>query len=187
MKHRFKHICYNVNDLLIGCTTLKEFIKRADKQSKLHPENWDSETYKGDALEALVEVLINSSPIDKRINITNYSPWNTDTQGKDRGIDGTGLSHDEKPHTVQIKSRTNTTGYLEANNDKLSNFVAMSCTLYMGKEVDMTIFTTAEGVVNHTLEEMYSDKVRVIGYKEMAKLIDNNLAFWKTFYNEMLV
>jgi hypothetical protein len=55
-----------------------------------------------------------------------------------------------------------------------------------GKEVDMTIFTTAEGVVNHTLEEMYSDKVRVIGYKEMAKLLDNNLAFWKTFYNEML-
>lgn len=185
MKHRFKHTCYNVDELLLGCNTLKEFIKRIEKQSQLHPENWEPETYKGDALEALVEVLINHSPIDKRINIKGYTPWNTDLQGKDRGIDGQGVSHNGNIHTVQVKLRSNTTSFLEANKDSISNFVAMSFSNNRGKDIDLTIFTSAEGVVSHTLSEMYGDSVRVIGYKELSKLVDNNLAFWNMFYNDM--
>jgi predicted helicase len=185
MQHRFKHTCYDVRKLLLGCTTLKEFVKRSVKQSEERPELWDPMTYRGDAFEALVEVLINCSPIDKRINIVNYSPWDTKKFGDDMGVDGLGKSHNGNPHTVQVKFRSNPTELLTANKDHISNFVAKSLSMYKGQDVDMTIFTTANSLLKTTNEGMYHDMVRTMGFKEISKMIDKNQSFWYIFCNEM--
>jgi hypothetical protein len=185
MKHRFKQTCYDSTALLNKCSTLNEFMKRLTKQSAQNPDMWDEMTYRGDGFEALVEVLINSSPIDKRINITNYSPWNVKTHGADMGVDGIGESHNGKPHTVQVKYRSNVTEELTANKDHISNFVAKSLLMNQGKDVDMTIFTTANDLLETINEGMYHGKVRTLGYKEISKLIDKNDSFWSIFRMEM--
>jgi Tfp pilus assembly major pilin PilA len=185
MQHRFKKTCYDKSALLNKCSTLKEFMKRLTKQSTENPDLWDEMTYRGDGFEALVEVLINSSPIDKRINITNYSPWNVKTHGSDMGVDGLGVSHDGTPHTVQVKFRSNVTEDLTANKDHISNFVAKSVLMHQGKDVDMTIFTTANDLLNVINEGMYHGKVNTLGYKKISKLIDKNDSFWAIFRKEM--
>lgn len=180
MKHRFKVTCYDSNKLLEGVNTLSKFMRKLIDQSALHPDRWDPETYKGDGFEALVEVLINSSPIDKRINITDYEP----VTSSDYGIDGAGKTHSGKPHTIQVKFRSNVYKSLTANQDHISNFVAKSVIDY-GNEVEMTIFTTAKDLNRAVSESMYGDRVRTIGYKELSNLIDKNESFWNIFRKEM--
>jgi hypothetical protein len=160
-------------------------MKRLIKQSESQPERWDPMTYRGDGFEALVETLITLSPIDKRINIVDYRPWNSKIDGPDMGIDGLGKSHDGTIHTVQAKFRSNTDSQLTANEDHISNFVAKSSMMYRGKNVNMTIFTTAKNLLSVVNEEMYHDQVRVLGYNEISKMIDDNHAFWSCFRSEM--
>lgn len=185
MKHRFKHTCYNAKELLDKCNKLSTFMTRLVKQSDNDPDSWDPHTYRGDGFEALIEVLIKYSPIDKRINITEYEPWDISVNGPDMGVDGTGRSHNGTPHTVQIKFRSNTQKDLTANEDHVSNFVAKSLSMHQGRDVDMTIFTTAKDLLSSTNEGMYHGKVKTFGYKEISKLVDNNIPFWTVFKQEM--
>jgi hypothetical protein len=55
---------------------------RLVKQSASEPDMWDPVLYRGDGFEAFVETLIKLSPIDKRINIVEYSPESTNPQLK---------------------------------------------------------------------------------------------------------
>ena len=159
-------------------------MNRLVKQSSLRPFDWDSETYCGDGLEALCEVLINASPIDKRLNIIDYQVWNVKEHGADMGIDGCGVGFDGLTHCVQIKFRTNTQNDLTANHDHISNFVAMSET-FAGADRHMTLITTAKGLRQTTNDEMYGGKVRTLGYEQLSKLVDENTAFWQLFLDEM--
>jgi hypothetical protein len=169
-KHDFKHICYNSEDLFSNVDNLSKFMNRLDKQSVLHPERWSPEDYKGKALEALIEVLILTSPVDARIDIIDYEP----VLKQDYGIDGVGKSHHGETHTVQIKYRSNVVKSLTANEDHISNFVAKSDSDYLdemistGKKIKMTIFTTAKDLNQKVNEGIYRDRVRVVGYKELS-------------------
>lgn len=188
MKHRFKSICPDAGKLLKDVDKLSAFMRKADKLSNdpvWISRNWTPDDYKGDALEALVEVLILYSPIDKRINIVDYRPHDNKLDGKDMGIDGYGISHDGKLHTVQVKYRSNVRKDLTANEDHISNFVAKTTSSPKYRDADMTIFTTAKDLNTQVKEDMYHDRVRVIGYKELTKLIDGNLPFWRLFRTEM--
>jgi hypothetical protein len=147
--------------------------------------NWTPDEYKGDALEALIEVLISYSPIDKRINIVEYRPHDNKVDGQDMGIDGYGMSHDGNLHTVQIKYRSNVQRALTANEDHISNFVAKTLSNPKYQNADMTIFTTANNLNQKTNENMYHNRVRVLGYKDLCKLVDNNLPFWQAFRSNM--
>ena len=40
------------------------------------------------------------------------------------------------------------------------------------------VFTTATGLHFYTDKEMYKNKVKTYGFKELKNLIDNNLPFW---------
>jgi hypothetical protein len=188
MNHRFKLICPNAGILLKGVDKLSTFMRNVDKLST-DPAwtcgNWSPEEYKGDALEALVEVLVSHSPIDKRINIVDYRPHNNKVDGKDMGIDGYGVSHSGNLHTIQVKYRSNTRKDLTANEDHISNFVAKTTSSPKFRDADMTIFTTAKDLNTKVNEGMYHDRVRVLGYKDLAKLVDNNPAFWRVFRAEM--
>jgi hypothetical protein len=189
MNHRFRLICPNANKLLNGVDKLSTFMRNVDKLSTdplWTSGNWSPEEYKGDALEALVEVLVTNSPIDKRINIVDYRPHNNKVDGKDMGIDGYGVSHSGNLHTIQIKYRSNIRKDLTANEDHISNFVAKTRTSPTYRTADMTIFTTAKGLNQKILQEMYhDDNINVLDYKDLAKLVDNNPAFWRVFRAEM--
>lgn len=189
MKHRFKLICPNANKLLKGVDTLGAFMRNVDKLSTdpaWTSGNWTPDEYKGDALEALVEVLIAYSPIDKRINIVDYRPHDNKVDGKDMGIDGYGISHNGNLHTIQVKYRSNVLKELTANEDHISNFVAKTRTSPKYRDADMTIFTTAKGLNQKILQEMYNDdRINVLNYKDLCKLVDANTAFWKAFRAEM--
>ena len=185
MKHPFKYRCYDAKTLLEGCNTLSMFMRRLEKQA--HEDRgmgWTYEDYVGMGFEAFVEVLINLSPIDKRIGIVEYSPHDNDKHGQDMGIDGYGLSaYDRKPHTIQCKYRGNTQKSLTANEDHISNFVAKS--LGYGPDIGMTIFTTGKDLMEKINQEMYNGRVRTLGYRELSKLVDENRSFWDAFLKEM--
>lgn len=190
MKHRFKNICPNAGELLNNVNKLSTFLGRIEKLCKdpLWISNgWSADEYKGDALEAFVEVLINASPIDKRIGIIDYRPSSVKLDGPDMGIDGYGRSHNNTPHTVQVKYRSDFTKDLTANADSISNFVANTTTHPVYKDADMTIFTTANALNRQVSENMYHDRIRVLGYNELRKLVDDNIPFWNIFRAEMNV
>lgn len=188
MKHRFKLICPNADKLLTGVSKLSTFMRNVDKLS-IDPAwtsgNWTPDEYKGDALEALVEVLITQSPIDKRINIIEYRPHNNKVDGKDMGIDGYGVSHNGNLHTIQVKYRSNTQKDLTANEDHISNFVAKTTSSPIYRDADMTIFTTAKGLDRKINEGMYHDRIKVKDYSDLTKLIDDNIPFWNALRTEM--
>lgn len=185
MKHRFLNTCYNPAELLVGCNKLGTYMRRLVKQSDSDPDMWDPLVYRGDGFEALVEVLVAASPIDKRINLSNYQPWDVGTHGPDMGVDGIGTTHGGEPHTVQIKFRNNTQQTLTANEDHISNFVAKSLSMHPNVTVHMTVFTTADSLMESTNQEMYHGRVKTLGYRELTKLVDGNAAFWNIFRAEM--
>ena len=187
MKHRFRYVCGNPLELLENVNKLSTFMSRLNKQSEAQVGNgqgWTSDEYKGMAFEAFTEVLINSSPIDKRVNIVNYRVHNAKLDGKDVGIDGYGESHNGTPHTIQVKYRSNVTNDL-TTRDHISNFVATTTANPIYKDADMTVITTAKDVNQFLRENMYHDRVRVLGYKELSNMINDNAAFWDTFRTEM--
>ena len=185
MKHAFKYRCYDAKKLLEGCEKLSTFMSRLNKQSSEdHGMGWSPDEYKGMGFEALVEVLIKASPIDKRIGIKDYSPHNYKTDGQDMGVDGYGLSHNGNLHTVQIKFRSDVMTDL-TTRDMISNFVANTTASPVYKDADMTLFTTANGLGQKISENMYHNRVRTLGYKDLTKLVDTNQAFWDCFKAEM--
>lgn len=185
MKHRFRKVCYNPNQLLEGVNDLAKFMRNLERQaSEDHARGWTADEYKGMAFEALIEVLITASPVDKRINITDYRPHNAKIDGRDMGIDGFGLSHNGRQHTVQIKYRIDPNAVL-TTRDSISNFVAKTMSHPDYRDADMTIFTTAKDLHQVIAEDMYHGRVRTLARRDLSKLIDNNTAFWNLFRSEM--
>lgn len=185
MKHRFRWTCYDAEELLSGVDKLSTFMNRINKQAEEeHHKGWSPDDYKGMGFEALVEVLIKNSPVDKRINIVDYRPHSSRLDGSDVGIDGYGNNHSGIPATVQIKFRSNIMEDLKTR-DSISNFVATTTANPKFKDADMVIFTTAKDLNQFLAEKMYHDRVRTLGYYELTKLIDGNMSFWNRFRKEM--
>src|ERR1039457_2002960 len=93
--HHFKLIGYDHHALLAAdVKTLPHFMRNLNKQSELYPDCFEPNDYKGDAAEAMVECLVNYSPIDPRINCKDYKPT---AQGY-RGVDGIGKTHHNEVH-----------------------------------------------------------------------------------------
>ena len=184
MIHHFKHSCYNIDELLEGCSKLSTFMTRLRKQAENHADSWmiDPDKYFGDGFEAFVESLIAQQGLSKKIMIRDYTPVLED----DLGVDGYGYGPDGEIHTVQAKARGNTESVLTANKDHISNFVAHSHSKFGGesKVKYMTIFTTASDLHNVT-REMYNQEVRVIGNQDLRKLVDNNDMFWAVFRDSL--
>lgn len=185
MKHLFKHRCYDAAKLLTDCNKLNTFMTRVNKQSaEDHGMGWSPDEYKGMAFEALVEILVTASPIDKRIGIKDYRPASTKIDGPDMGIDGYGLSHNGNLHTIQIKYRSDVMSDL-TTRDMISNFVAKTTSSPVYKDADMTLFTTGKGLAQRIADEMYHGRVRTLGFNDLKKLVDNNQAFWDLFRSNM--
>jgi len=178
--HPFLFNSHDINGLLVNVKKLSTFCTRLEQQSLLFPNRYEPEKYKGDGFELFVEALIKLSPADNRIAIGKYIPITSD----DTGVDGKGIGIDGKPATVQVKYRSNNRVLLTANQDHLSNFTSASVLRY---DVDpksknnMLIITTAEGLHYFTEDEMFTKKVRCLGYENLRELVDNNILFWNSF------
>ena len=180
--HPFLKTCHNIDELLLDTNKLSTYCGKLEKQSILWPNRYDPDKYKGDGFELFVEALIKLSPVDNRIGIGNYEPVLSD----DTGVDGFGIGIDGNPATVQVKYRSDATTLLGANKDHLSNFVMSSWGKYkvnVESKSNMLIITTAEGLNTFTDNEMFENKVRCIGYKQLRELVDNNILFWDAFRN----
>lgn len=191
LEHPFIRQSHNLNELLEGCYKLSTFINRLKKQSTMFPDRYDPEKYKGDGFELFVEALIKLHPVDNRIGISDYR---LEDPNKDIGIDGYGIGIDGMISTVQVKFRGDHTQQLTANTDHLSNFTSASKDVFINEAINnpellqniqsknrMLIVTTADGLHHFTDNEMYSNMVRCIGYKELRQLVDNNIIFWDKF------
>jgi hypothetical protein len=178
LQHHFKHVCYDVNQLLDDVDTLSKFMRNLNKQSELKPLHFSPDKYKGDAFESLIEALIILSPVDKRINLIDYSPTEID----EKGVDGVGKSHDGSVHCVQIKYRSDVKKFLTEKEDHIAMFSAFAQAKYKAKF--MTIFTTSAGL-HYNLDD-FDGTVKTFNYADLQKLVDNNDAFW-TNYRTLLL
>lgn len=181
--HSFMYQSHDIGGLIGGCRKLSTFMNRLEKQSVRFPDRYNSDKYKGDGFELLIEALIKLSPVDNRIGISEYEVVLGDN---DRGVDGYGKGMRGQVVTVQVKYRRKTDTYLGANEDHLSNFTSYSQMKYRvelfpknKKEKNMVIFTTADDMHHFTKEKMFLDSVRCIGYKQLKKMLDNNFPFWE--------
>jgi hypothetical protein len=180
LKHIFINRAHDLKGLLQDCNKLSTYCTRLEKQSVLYPDRYNTDNYKGDGFELFVEALIKLSPIDNRIGISEYRVGD---ENNDKGIDGYGIGIDGKLATVQVKYRSNNMQVLTINKDHLSNFVMSSLFEGVNKDTktNMLIVTTADGLHHFTDNEMFLNKVRCIGYKQLRELVDNNLIFWNSF------
>jgi hypothetical protein len=180
LTHKFTFQAHDLDALLLDCNTLDVYCNRLEAQSLLYPDRYDINTYKGDGFELFVEALIKLHPADNRIGIGNYEP----IEGVDTGVDGSGTGTNGKPATVQCKYKSNHTTLLTANDDHLSNFVVASF-LYNNVDVNdknnMLVVTTGVELDPFTQNEMFDNKVRCLGYKQLKSMVDNNMLFWDMF------
>jgi hypothetical protein len=179
LEHHFTNTCYDIDKLFKGVKTLNNFLKNLDKQSQEHPKMWSTNKYKGDGFECLVEAIIKLNPTNTRINITNYHPSQVDEQG----IDGSGETLNGMPHEVQAKLSMDPNRLITEEHEHIAMFPAIAATKHMGKQIQMTLFTTAKDL--HYVLENFNGKVRVLGRKDIEKLV-NTPTFWQHFYNLML-
>ncbi len=177
--HPFKDNCYNPVELFNECSKIGTFCGRLKRQSTLHPDRIEPNKYKGDGLEILVEAYLKLHPVDNRLGITDYVPV---LEG-DYGVDGVGKGNNGGVATVQIKYRSSNY-ILTANKDHLSNFGLNSYARYGVNPSDtknMIIVTTGAGVHHKILSEMFCDKVKVVAYDELKKMLNGNNLFWEAF------
>ena len=169
--HHFPKICYEPDKLKVQ--TLPLWMSRVNDQASNDLNKFKPEKYKGYAFEHLMEVLIRTSPVDKRINMTDYEP----TIDDEKGVDGFGKTHSGETHTAQMKFRTDTTEMITETKDNIAMFPAFSENKYQAKH--MTLFTTCKGL-HYSLND-FEGKVRTLNYKQLRKMLDNNNSFWNIY------
>jgi hypothetical protein len=179
--HGFGLRAHNLVALFDKTNKISTFMNRLEKQSLIDPIRYDSNKYKGDGFEFLVEILLKSHAYDNRLGITSYEP----VQSDDNGVDGVGFNLAAEKCVVQVKYRSNIKTVLTANEDHLSNMISDG--MIKHKVViaeDNTkiprhyVITTATGLHHYTDNENFKGFVHCIGFEQLRAMLDNNLSFW---------
>ena len=186
--HGFGLRAHDLVGLFDKTNKVSTFMTKLEKQSLLDPLRYDSNKYKGDGFEFLVEILLKSHAYDNRLGITNYQPIQLD----DNGVDGVGFNLSGEKCVIQIKYRSNSSSVLTANQDHLSNMISdgmfqhdVSATpdkLKMISEKKTAplhyVITTATGLHHYTDNENFKGFVHCIGYDQLRSMLDGNISFW---------
>lgn len=188
IKHGFGHRCHDLVALFDKTNKVSTFMSKLEKQSLIDPLRYDSNKYKGDGFEFLVEIFLKSHAYDNRLGITNYEP----VQKDDNGVDGVGFNLSGEKCVIQVKYRSDNKSVLTANEDKLSNMIsdgmfqhgvsADTDKLKMISEKKVAplhyVITTATGLHHYTDNENFKGYVHCIGYDQLRSMLDNNISFW---------
>jgi hypothetical protein len=181
IKHGFGVRAHNLVALFDKTNKISTFMNKLEKQSIIDIDRYDSNKYKGDGFEFLVEILLKSHAYDNRLGITNYVP----VQSDDNGVDGFGKNLSGDKCVVQIKYRSNKRTMLTANTDHLSNMISDGMIKHKVVIADDNtkvprhyVITTASGLHHYTDSENFKGFVHCIGFEHLKALLDNNLSFW---------
>jgi len=180
LKHAFVSACKDKKALLDGVDTLKEFMKRIEREAVMASFYIDPEKFKGNVFECFTEYFFNYF---NNVWISNYEP---NPAEEDLGTDGFGIGLNGKPANVQIKYRSNPTYELTANQDHISNFVNDSYGREDEHQVDqkdtqnLLVVTTCKGI-HYVTMNMCHHKVVCINYKDISKWVNKNKQFWDGF------
>jgi len=188
ISHGFGLRCHDIIALFDKTNKISTFMNKLEKQSFIDPLRYDSNKYKGDGFEFLVEIFLKSHAYDNRLGITNYEPIQTD----DNGVDGVGVNLTNEKCVIQVKYRSNNKSVLTATEDKLSNMIsdgmfqhgvsATSDKLKMIAEKKSAplhyVITTASGLHHYTDSENFKGYVHCVGYDHLRSMLDDNLSFW---------
>lgn len=181
IKHGFGLRSHDLFGLFDGTNKVSTFMNKLEKQSLLDPLRYDSDKYKGDGFEFLVEIFLKSHPYDNRIGITDYEPIQID----DNGVDGIGVNLSGDKCVVQVKYRSNNKSVLTTNKDHLGNMIVEAQFKYnINKPEDNTkvpkyyVITTSNGLHHYTDNEVFKGYVYCLGYDQLRSMLDNNISFW---------
>jgi len=187
VSHGFGLRAHNLVALFDKTNKVTTFMNKLEKQSLIDPDRYDSNKYKGDGFEFLVEILLKSHAYDNRLGITNYEP----VQSDDNGVDGVGVNLSGEKCVVQVKYRSNSRSVL-TSDDKLGNMISDGMFKH-GVSADTKVLesiknkqtaplhyviTTATGLHHYTDNEFFKGFVHCIGFDHLKALLDNNLSFW---------
>ena len=181
ISHGFGLRAHDLTALFNKTNKVSTFMGKLEKQSLIDPDRYDSNKYKGDGFEFLVEILLKSHAYDNRLGITNYEP----VQSDDNGVDGVGVNLSGEKCVVQVKYRSNSKTVLTANTDHLSNMISDGMIKHRvviaednTKIPRHYVVTTATGLHHYTDNENFKGFVHCIGFEQLRVLLDNNLSFW---------
>lgn len=181
ISHGFGLRAHDLTALFNKTNKVSTFMGKLEKQSLIDPDRYDSNKYKGDGFEFLVEILLKSHAYDNRLGITNYEP----VQSDDNGVDGVGVNLSGEKCVVQVKYRSNSKTVLTANTDHLSNMISDGMIKHRvviaednTKIPRHYVVTTATGLHHYTDNENFKGFVHCIGFEHLRALLDNNLSFW---------
>jgi hypothetical protein len=202
------------NELLEDCSTLSCFISRIEKYAKIISKSETVEFFdkfgeegakhfKGDVTEVFGEYVLKA--YGRTWGIYNYEPFfTTDGEDQDVGVDGTGITKDERTVTVQIKYG-NWSESLDNTRRRLRTFHWTSKFRYkVGKtsKDQMFVFTLAHDINWKTLGGFFHGRLKFIAQEEsggiymqnndhndpteilsLKSVCGDNPIFWKTFHN----
>jgi hypothetical protein len=181
IKHGFGLRAHDLVALFDKTNKVSTFMNKLEKQSILDTVRYDSNKYKGDGFEFLVEILLKSHAYDNRLGITNYEPVESD----DNGVDGVGFNLVGEKSVVQIKYRSNNKSVLTSNKDHLSNMISDGMIKHKVVIPDDNtkcprhyVITTATGLHHYTDNDNFKGFVHCIGYEQLRSMLDGNLSFW---------
>jgi hypothetical protein len=181
INHGFGVRSHDLVGLFNKVNKLSTFMSRLEKQSLIDPLRYDTNKYKGDGFEFLVEIILKSHAYDNRLGITDYTP----VQSDDNGVDGVGINLVGEKSVVQVKYRSNKKQVLSANIDHLSNMISDGMIKHKvviaednSKCPRHYVITTATGLHHYTDNENFKGFVHCIGHDQLRVMLDNNLSFW---------
>ena len=181
IKHGFGLRAHDLVGLFSKVNKISSFMSRLEKQSLIDPARYDSNKYKGDGFEFLVEILLKSHAYDNRLGITGYEPIQSD----DNGVDGIGFNISCEKCVVQVKYRSNVKTVLTSNEDHLSNMISDGMIRHKvvvaednSKVPRHYVITTATGLHHYTDSENFKGFVHCIGFEHLRAMLDNNQSFW---------
>ena len=171
------------NTLYKDVSTFKEYLRRIDSISNscIFYGYKDKQHMIGDLFEIFAEQFIHILGSYPTIGITDYRPVK---KSEDNGVDGKGIGHNGFPLTVQVKYRRNP--MYELVEDDIKQFATQSYMLFnvdVNTKTNLVVFTSCAGLHWHTATNVFDNRLRVINYKEIATLVDNNMCFWNDVNN----
>lgn len=168
-------------ELFKDVTTFREFLKRINAISEKSFETLgfnDRFQSVGDLFEIFAEIFFIVNEADNRIGVCNYKPVK---KSEDNGVDGYGTGIDGKPATIQVKFRADETKELLERDIKQFGFSSIvEYSVDKDTKTNMIIFTSAKGLHWYTESKVFSNRMRIINYEMISKLIDNNFGFWNS-------
>ena len=129
----------------------------------------------GHLFEIFCELFFKIEGPNPVVGVYNYNP----AQEDDCGVDATGIGMNGMPLTVQCKFRSNTeTELMECDLHQFAYQSQNRFNVGIDDINNMIVFTSAKGLHCFTEGNVFLNKVRTIGFKEIKNIVDNNPCFW---------